>query len=59
MIMKKIYKSPKIMMVNVKMNCHLMNQSFQMTGNAASVNDSGDYNTLSRESFSIWDDDEE
>ncbi len=47
------------MMVNVKMNCHLMNQSFQMTGNAASVNDSGDYNTLSRESFSIWDDDEE
>ena len=57
--MKKTYKSPKIMMVNLNMNCHLMNQSFHMTGDSASVNDSGDYNTLSRGSSSLWDDDDE
>ncbi|MBR6187530.1 MAG: hypothetical protein IKQ59_01015 [Prevotella sp.] len=55
--MKKIYQSPATKLVTVKVT-HLMDPSLHMTGNQASTNASGEYNTLSRRG-SNWDDDDE
>ena len=60
MTMKKIYQSPMTMVVKVNMKYHLMDPSVRATANPATVNNDGEYNTLSRRGGSdLWDDDED
>ena len=57
--MKQIYQSPMTRSFTVTLKYHLLNPSIQTSANPASVNGSGDYETLSRRDSSFWDDDVE
>lgn len=56
--MKKIYQAPNTIEVKVKLSTHLMENSIVLSSTTATVNGSGEYETLSRRS-SIWEDEDE
>lgn len=56
--MKKTYLSPMTRLVTVNTNNHLLELSAQLNASQATVDDSGDYNTLSRRGGSLWDDED-
>ena len=56
--MKKTYQQPVTKVVVVTIS-HLMQASMLIKPDEASVNNSGDYETLSRRGGSLWDEDEE
>lgn len=57
--MKKTYLSPMTRLVTVNTNNHLLELSAQLNASQATVDDSGDYNTLSRRGGSLWDDEDQ